>query len=136
MPARWLQMRKIREVLRLKHEQGLSHQAVARACAVGVGTVNRYLQRAAQCGLVQQLPTGLEDPALDARLFRRPAPVRDRARPACARYDSDRGGAQEDDRTGGKPSATASSRWLDTGRICVVTLRMVPDRITEEWLLS
>ena len=42
MPARRLLMRKIREVLRLRHEQGLSHQAVARVCAIGVGTVNRY----------------------------------------------------------------------------------------------
>ena len=29
MPARRLLMRKIREVLRLRHEQGLSHQASA-----------------------------------------------------------------------------------------------------------
>ena len=63
MPARRLQMRKIREVLRLKHEQGLSHQAVAGACRVGVGTVNRYLQRAAQCGLVWPLPAELDDGA-------------------------------------------------------------------------
>ena len=84
MPARRLQMRKIREVLRLKHERGLSHQAVAGACGVGVGTVNRYLQRAAQCGLVWPLPAELDDAALDARLFRRPAPVQDRARPDCA----------------------------------------------------
>ena len=42
MPARRLLMRKIREVLQLRHGQGLSHQAVARACGVGVGTVNRY----------------------------------------------------------------------------------------------
>ena len=34
MPARRLLVRKIREVLRLKHEQGLSHRAIARACAV------------------------------------------------------------------------------------------------------
>ena len=84
MPARRLQMRKIREVLRLKHERGLSHQAVAGACGVGVGTVNRYLRRAAQCGLVWPLPAELDDAALDARLFRRPAPVQDRARPDCA----------------------------------------------------
>ena len=77
-------MRKIREVLRLKHERGLSHQAVAQACAVGVRTVNRYLQRASQCGLGWPLPAELDDAALDARLFRRPAPVRDRARPDCA----------------------------------------------------
>ena len=35
MPAPRLSMRKIREVLRLKHERGLSHRAVAQACAIG-----------------------------------------------------------------------------------------------------
>ena len=84
MPARRLLMRKIREVLRLKHEQGLSHQAVAQACAVGVGTVNRYLQRAAQRGLVWPLPAELDDATLEARLFPRAAPVHDRVRPDCA----------------------------------------------------
>ena len=69
MPASRLLMRKIREVLRLKHEQGLSHQAVARVCAVGVGTVNRYLRRAAQCGLGWPLPADVDDAALEARLF-------------------------------------------------------------------
>ena len=83
MPARRLLMRKIREVLRLKHEQGLSHQAVAQACAVGVGTVNRYLQRAAQRGLGWPLPDDLDDAALEARLFPRAAPVHDRIRPDC-----------------------------------------------------
>ena len=84
MPARRLLMRKIREVLRLKHEQGLSHQAVAQACAVGVGTVNRYLQRAAQRGLGWPLRADLDDAALEARLFPRAAPVHDRIRPDCA----------------------------------------------------
>ena len=42
MPARRLLMRKIREVLRLKHERGLSHRAIAQACAIGVGTVTLY----------------------------------------------------------------------------------------------
>ena len=84
MPARRLLMKKIREVLRLKHEQGLSHQAVAQACAVGVGTVNRYLQRATQCGLVWPLPAELDDAALEARLFPRAVPVHDRSRPDCA----------------------------------------------------
>ena len=45
MPARRLLMRKIREVLRLKYERGLSHRAIAQACAIGVGTVTLYLQR-------------------------------------------------------------------------------------------
>lgn len=85
-----------------------------------------------------------------------------------ARYDSDRGGAQEDDRTGGYkncadevltyaqehgldlrmvflndgPGLLLGSMWRDyvalkeswPGRIRVITLRMVPERITAEWL--
>jgi hypothetical protein len=87
-----------------------------------------------------------------------------------ARYDSDRGGAQEDDRTGqyrdcaqeilkftGKqglktkviflndgPGLLLGSMWRDythleriwKGRVKVVTLRMVPERITMDWLRS
>ena len=34
MPARRLLVRKIREILRLKHERGLSHRAIAQACAI------------------------------------------------------------------------------------------------------
>ena len=86
-----------------------------------------------------------------------------------ARYDSDRGGAQEDDRTGqyrevaqeilgyadshrmprikviyvnDGPGLLLGSMWNDyayiedqwPGRVKVVTLRMVPDRITAKWL--
>jgi hypothetical protein len=86
-----------------------------------------------------------------------------------ARYDSDRGGAQEDDRTGGYSNASREvleyaigknlrtkvifvndgpglllgSMWDDysfieeaSGDIIVVTLRMIPERITKEWLKS
>jgi hypothetical protein len=87
-----------------------------------------------------------------------------------ARYDSDRGGAQEDDRTGGYhncaqeiisyaehhtiptkvvflndgPGLLLGSMWDDyarledygKGRVVVVTLRMVPVRITYDWLCS
>jgi hypothetical protein len=85
-----------------------------------------------------------------------------------ARYDSDRGGAQEDDRTGGYrncadellnyakrnnlfykviflndgPGLLLGSMWDDYAhleqswpkRIAVVTLRMIPERITIDWL--
>ena len=84
MPARRLLMRKIREVLRLKHERGLSHRAIAQACAIGVGTVTLYLKRTAQQGFGWPLPAELNDAALEARLFPRPVPVRDRVRPDCA----------------------------------------------------
>ena len=84
MPARRLLMRKIREVLRLKHERGLSHRAIAQACAIGVGTVTLYLKRTVQQGFGWPLPAELDDAALEARLFPRPVPVRDRVRPDCA----------------------------------------------------
>ncbi len=84
MPARRLLMRKIREVLRLKYERGLSHRAIAQACAIGVGAVTLYLQRTAQLGLGWPLPAELDDTALEARLFHRPVPVRERVRPDCA----------------------------------------------------
>lgn len=87
-----------------------------------------------------------------------------------ARYDSDRGGAQEDDRTGqyrdcaseiityananglktkviflnDGPGLLLGSMWRDyayiedlyPGRVMVTTLRMVPERLTLEWLKS
>ena len=84
MPARRLLVRKIRDVLRLKHERGLSHRTIAQTCAVGVGTVTLYLQRAAQEGLGWPLPAELDDAALEARLCRREAPVHDRVRLDCA----------------------------------------------------
>jgi len=62
-------MRRIREVLRLKHEGGLSHRKVARACGMGVGTVSEYLDRVRRAGLSWPLPPELDEAALEARLF-------------------------------------------------------------------
>lgn len=83
MAASKLPMRKLRDILRLRYETGLSHRAIAQACAVGLGTVTTYLQRAAAADLGWPLPGDLDDAALDARLFRRPAvpPARDRPLP-------------------------------------------------------
>jgi transposase len=74
-------MRHIREILRLKHEQGLHHRAIARACGVGVGTVSEYLRRVRQAGLVWPLPAELDESALEARLFPAPGPARERVAP-------------------------------------------------------
>src|SRR5260370_17274903 len=76
-----LPMRRIREILRLKHELGLRNRAVARACGVGVGTVSEYVSRARQAGLSWPLPPELDDTVLEARLFPRPAPDQQRAAP-------------------------------------------------------
>ena len=87
-----------------------------------------------------------------------------------ARYDGDRGGAQEDDRTGGYnncareilsyatehnlptkviflndgPGLLLGSMWddysklenIDTERVLVLSLRMIPERLTINWLTS
>jgi transposase len=76
-------MRRLRELLRLKYEAGFSHRAIAQACAIGLGTVTSYLQRATGAGLRWPLPEDLDDAALDARLFARPAlaQARDRVVP-------------------------------------------------------
>ena len=45
MATKRLPMRQIREILRLKHDQQLSHRAIASACRVGLGTaenVNKF----------------------------------------------------------------------------------------------
>lgn len=75
MVAQRLLMRKLGEILRLKHEAKLPHRAIARACAVGVGTVSVYVQRALEAGLAWPLPEALDDAALAARLYRRGAPL-------------------------------------------------------------
>ncbi len=66
-------MRKLRDVLRLHYEAGVGHRAIAQACAIGLGTVTAYLQRAAAVGVTWPVPAELDDVALEARLFARPA---------------------------------------------------------------
>jgi transposase len=79
-------MRHLRELLRLKYETGLTHRAIARACTLGLGTVTAYLQRATAAGLSWPLPADLDDAALEARLFARPAvpAAQDRVMPAAS----------------------------------------------------
>ena len=83
MPARRLLMRKIREVLQLRHEQGLSHQAVGPGLRRRQGDGQPLSAAGGGCGLGWPLPTDLDDGILEARLFPRAAPVRDRVRPDC-----------------------------------------------------
>ena len=73
MAATRLLMRRLRDVLRLKYEAGLPHRAIAQACTVGLGTVSSVLTRATAAGLTWPLPAGLDDAALEARLFARSA---------------------------------------------------------------
>jgi hypothetical protein len=62
-------LRKIREVLRLKHEIGLSNRAIARACRVSNSTVGDYLERAQAAGVAWPVPDELGEEALYRKLF-------------------------------------------------------------------
>lgn len=69
-------MRKIRDVLRLKHEAGLSHERVAAATGLSKGAVTKYLQRAAEAGIGWPPPEAMDDAQLEARLFHTTLTVR------------------------------------------------------------
>lgn len=60
---------KIREILRLKHEGGLSNRAIARACCISNSTVGEYVVRARRAGLVWPLPDELGEEELYRKLF-------------------------------------------------------------------
>ena len=64
-----LSVRKIREVLRLKHEVGLSNRAIARACRVSNSTVGEYVKRARKAGLGWPLPSELGEEDLYRKMF-------------------------------------------------------------------
>ena len=69
MPTERLSMRKIRDVLRLKFESGLSERVIGRSMSLSNGSVNSYLQRARVAGLRWPLPDDLDDEALERLLF-------------------------------------------------------------------
>jgi len=69
-------MRKIKEVLRLHFESGLSERQISNICVLGKGTVRRFLKRAERAGLSWPLPPGLEDAGLEKQLFPPPPPGR------------------------------------------------------------
>ena len=62
-------MRKIKEVLRLRYQQGLSARRIARSCGIARSTVAEYLMRAEAAGLGWPMPESLDEGAIEARLF-------------------------------------------------------------------
>ena len=64
-----LSMRKIFEVLRLKHEQKLSERTIASSCGVARSTVQEMLKRCRDAQLSWPLPTDLDEAVLYARLY-------------------------------------------------------------------
>jgi transposase len=66
-------MRKVREVLRLRHRQGLNYRDIAASLDIGLGTVGETIRRAAEAGLDWEAVERLSEEELEQRLYRRPA---------------------------------------------------------------
>src|SRR5258705_8717721 len=69
MPAERLSMRKVREVLRLKHTLGMSLRQISEATGVGKTVAGEYVRRAEVIGITWPVPDGIDDAALERRLF-------------------------------------------------------------------
>jgi hypothetical protein len=64
-----MSMRKIREMLRLTHELGLSVRQVCEATGVGKTAVSEYVSRAKVAGITWPIPLEIDDAALERLLF-------------------------------------------------------------------
>ena len=84
MPRPHTAMRKIREVLRLRLGEGLSHRKVAAALGLPTSTVTGYVQRAQIAGVTWPLPPDMDDEELESRLFG-PPPATARSKPDFAK---------------------------------------------------
>jgi transposase len=80
MPGKRVSMRKIKEVLRLRHEGGLGHRTIATSCDIGITTAREYIQRAERSGVSWPLPEAMTEGELEVLLFP-PPPPEGRVRP-------------------------------------------------------
>ena len=62
-------MRKVREVLRLKHTLGMSLRQISEATGVGKTVVGEYVRRAGVIGITWPVPDAIDDAELERRLF-------------------------------------------------------------------
>jgi transposase len=62
-------MRKVREVLRLRHTVGLSFRQISEATGVGKTVVGEYVRRAGVLGITWPVSEAIDDTELDRRLF-------------------------------------------------------------------
>ena len=69
MPGTKVSMRKVCEVLRLKHGLGISERLIAEAVDIGKTAVGEYLRRARVIGLAWPLPEGMDEAELERQLF-------------------------------------------------------------------
>jgi transposase len=75
-------MRKVREVLRLKHTLGMSYRRISEATGIGKTVVGEYVRRAGVIGITWPVPEAIDDAELDRRLFPIPGDGTAAPRPA------------------------------------------------------
>ena len=76
-------MRKIKDLLRLKFEQRLSHRQIAASLGIALSSVHEFLQRAANAQVTWPLSEAISQSELERRLFpsKRVLPAEDLALP-------------------------------------------------------
>jgi transposase len=72
-------MRKVREILRLRHECRLNQRQISASTGVSKGAVSDYLSRARAAGLTWEVARALDDATVESRLFK----LLGRAEPPC-----------------------------------------------------
>lgn len=82
MPAKRVPMRKIKEILWLKFNGGLSHRQIVAALGISLGAVSKIVSRAERAGMAWPLIADVDESDIEAQLFPKAAPgKRNRAPP-------------------------------------------------------
>ena len=71
MPQQRMDIRMIKDILRLKYSGGLSHEAIARSLSISKGVVAKYLGLAGAAGLDWEATAELDEASLERRLLGR-----------------------------------------------------------------
>ena len=84
-----LSVRKVREILRLHHEQALPARQIAAGVGCALSTVQECLRRAAAAGVGWPLPAPWNEAALQTRLYPPTRPVADYPLPDFAKVHAE-----------------------------------------------
>jgi len=63
-----MEVRMIKDILRLKYQGGLSHERIAKSLAISKGVVSKYLSLAGAAGLDWKATAQLDEASLERRL--------------------------------------------------------------------
>jgi transposase len=69
MPQQRMDIRMIKDILRLKYQGGLSHERIAQSLSISKGAVAKYLSLAGAAGLDWALTAELDEASLERRLM-------------------------------------------------------------------